>query len=131
MATPSWIDRLVASTMTGSIPIFLFLLGIGAGLIALQLTPREEEPQIVVPMVTVSITAPGLDARQVERQVTTPLEKLLAQIPGVEHVYSISGNSTAEVTLRFFVGEDREDAILNTYNKLYANQDQMPSSIAR
>ena len=131
MATPSWIDRLVASTMTGSIPIFLFLLGIGAGLIALQLTPREEEPQIVVPMVTVSVTAPGLDARQVERQVTTPLEKLLAQIPGVEHVYSISGNSTAEVTLRFFVGEDREDAILNTYNKLYANQDQMPSSIAR
>ena len=54
------------------------------------------------------------------------MEKLLSQIPGVEHVYSISSSGRAAVTLRFYVGEDREESILNTYNKLYSNQDRIP-----
>ena len=79
-------DSLIYRVLKGGIPAFLLAGGIIAGLFALQLTPREEEPQIVVPMVSVIVDAPGLDATQVERQVTTPLEKLLVRIHGIEHV---------------------------------------------
>ena len=95
-----------------------------------MLTPREEEPQIVVPMVDLVIEAPGLGSRQVERQITTPLEKLVAQISGVEHIYSSTRTGQTTVTIRFFVGEDREDALLNTYNKLYSNQDHIPPIVS-
>jgi multidrug efflux pump subunit AcrB len=124
-------DRMVRSTLGGGVPLTIFLLAIVAGLAALQFTPREEEPQIVVPMVDVLIEAPGLSAGQIERQVATPVEKLLAQIPGVEHVYSTSSAGKAAVTLAFYVGEDREISILNTYNKLYANQDKVPEVVSR
>jgi len=107
-----------------------FVLAMVLGVIALNFTAREEEPQIVVPVVDVLVDSPGLSAKQVERQVTIPLEKLLAQIPGVENVYSSSTTGRTAVTLRFYVGEDREDAILNTYNKLYSNQDKMPGVVA-
>jgi len=124
-------DRMVKSTLGGGIPMTIFILAIVAGIAALQFTPREEEPQIVVPMIDVLIEAPGLSAGQVEQQVATPVEKLLAQIPGVEHVYSTSSSGKAAVTLAFYVGEDREISILNTYNKLYANQDKVPGVVSR
>jgi len=124
-------DRMVKSTLGGGVPLTIFLLAIAAGFAALQFTPREEEPQIVVPMVDILIEAPGLSAEQVARQVATPVEKLLAQIPGVEHVYSASSTGKAAVTLAFYVGEDREKSILNTYNKLYANQDKVPEVVSR
>lgn len=125
------IDRLIRYTLRGGLPQLVFLAGIFAGALALMYTPREEEPQIVVPMMDVLVEAPGLSAKQVERQVTIPLEKLLAQIPGVEHVYSTTAQGQASVTLRFHVGEDREDAILNTYNKLYSSQDRIPAVVTR
>ncbi|TGD72504.1 efflux RND transporter permease subunit [Mangrovimicrobium sediminis] len=124
------VDRLVRYTLGGGLPKLIFVVGVLAGILALYFTPREEEPQIVVPMVDVLVEAPGLSARQVERQVTIPMEKLLAQIPGVEHVYSSSATGRASATLRFFVGEDREDSILNTYNKLYSNVDRLPPVVA-
>ena len=122
-------DRMVKSTLGGGVPLAIFALALAAGIAALQFTPREEEPQIVVPMVDVLIEAPGLSAEQVARQVATPVEKLLAQIPGVEHVYSASNTGKAAVTLAFYVGEDREISILNTYNKLYANKDKIPEVV--
>ena len=124
-------DRIVKSTLGGGIPMTIFLLAIVAGIAALKFTPREEEPQIVIPMVDVLIEAPGLSAGQVAQQVAIPVEKLLAQIPGVEHVYSTSSTGSAAVTLAFYVGEDREISILNTYNKLYANQDKVPGVVSR
>jgi len=125
------IDRLVRYTLGGGLPQLILIAGLLAGVLALVYTPREEEPQIVVPMVDVTVEAPGLSARQVERQVTIPLEKLLAQIPGVEHVYSTTAMERATVTLSFFVGEDREDSILNSYNKLYSNQHRIPPVVGR
>ncbi len=124
-------DRMVRSTLGGGVPLTIFILAISAGIAALQFTPREEEPQIVVPMVEVLVEAPGLSAEQVARQVATPVEKLLAQIPGVEHVYSTSATGKASVTLAFYVGQDREQSILNAYNKLYANQDKVPEVVSR
>jgi multidrug efflux pump subunit AcrB len=126
---PSGLDRLVAAGLNGSLPLMIILLSLFMGIIALNYTAREEEPQIVVPMLDIQVNAPGMSARQVERQVTFPLEKLLAQIKGVEHVYSSSMTGQAVVTLRFYVGEDREDAILNTYNKLYSNQSDIPAGV--
>ncbi len=124
------LDRLVEYALGGGLPKLIFVVGVFAGILSLLYTPREEEPQIVVPMVDVLVQAPGLSARQVERQVTIPLEKLLAQIPGVEHVYSTSMTGQASATLRFHVGEDREDSILNTYNKLHSNADRVPPVVA-
>ena len=123
-------NKIIRYGLDGGLPMVIFVIAIVAGLLALQLTPREEEPQIVVPMVDVLVNAPGLSAKQVERQVTTPLEKLLAQIPGVEHIYSTSATGQASATLRFYVGEDREDSILNTYNKLYSNQNKIPAVVS-
>lgn len=106
------------------------MLSIIAGIMALNYTPREEEPQIVVPMIDIIVSAPGVNVQQVERLVTTPLEKLLAQVSGVEHVYSVTNNSQTIVTLRFHVGENREKALLNTYNKLHSNTDKIPSIVS-
>ncbi len=125
-----WLNNVVRISLGGGLPLVIFVLAILAGTIALLYTPREEEPQIVVPVVDVNVHAPGLSARQVERQVTTPLEKLLTQIPGVEHVYSSSSTGQSTVTLRFYVGENREDSLLNTYNKLYSNQHQIPPVVS-
>ncbi|MEZ5553293.1 MAG: efflux RND transporter permease subunit [Pseudomonadales bacterium] len=122
-------DRLLRLSLEGTVPVLLLLLAFGLGLAALVLTPREEEPQIVVPSADVLIDAPGLDARQVERLVTTPLEKLLAQIDGVEHVYSTSSSGRAVVSVRFFVGEDREDSLLKLYTKVYSEQQQIPAGV--
>jgi multidrug efflux pump subunit AcrB len=124
------IDRLVAYSLKGGFPQFVFIVAIFLGAIALTYTPREEEPQIVVPMIDVWVDVPNLSARQVERQVTVPLEKLLKQVPGIEHIYSASHDGTLNVTLRFNVGEDRERALINTYNKLYSNQDKIPNVVA-
>lgn len=126
-----FVDNLVARSLSGRLPVLIIVLSLLLGLLALNFTPREEEPQIVVPMVDVLLEAPGLSAQQVERQLAIPLEKLLAQIPGVEHVYSSSLTGKAVVTLRFYVGEDRETSILNTYNKLYSNQDKIPPLVSR
>jgi|TARA_B100000315_G_scaffold56297_1_gene50605 multidrug efflux pump subunit AcrB len=125
-----WLDRLVAATLVGGVPKLILVTFLAAGAIALLLTSREEEPQIVVPVIDVHVEAPGLSARQVERQVTTPLEKLLAQIKGVEHIYSVSRFGAAIVTIRFYVGEDRESALFNTYNKVYSNSDAVPDAVA-
>jgi len=124
-------DGVVHSIMNSFFPpiIIVFLLAVGA--VSLWLTPKEEDPQIVVPMADVLIEAPGLSAQQVERQVTEPLEKLLSQIDGIEYVYSSSSDGAAQVIVRFFVGEPREEALVKLYNKLYSNQDHIPPSVTR
>jgi len=121
--------RVVAFFLQGPLPLLIVLASLLSGLIALTITPREEEPQIVVPLADVHVFAPGLTARQVERQVTTRLEKLLSQIDGVEYVYSMSQAESCLVTVRFYVGEDREDSLVKIYNKLHSNLDQVPPQV--
>ncbi|HEY5644366.1 MAG TPA: efflux RND transporter permease subunit [Pseudomonadales bacterium] len=123
------LNRIVERSLDGSLPLLLMLAALLAGAFALVVTPREEEPQIVVPNADVLIDAPGLSARQVERLVATPIEKLLAQIDGVEHVYSVSQTGRAVVSVSFFVGEDREDSLLKLFSKVYAHQDEVPAAV--
>ncbi|KKK86171.1 hypothetical protein LCGC14_2765910, partial [marine sediment metagenome] len=90
----------------------------------------KEKPQIVVPMLDIYVSAPSIEAPEVARLVTQPLEKLLAQLRGVEHIYSTTQSNGTVVTLRFTVGHDREQAILDTYAKLYSYQHTMASVIS-
>ena len=119
----------VQSVMNSFFPPIMILLAFMVGAAALWLTPKEEDPQIVVPMADVLVSAPGLSASQVENQITEPLEKLVSQIDGVEYVYSSSMEGAAQVIVRFYVGENREDALVKLYNKLYSNQDKVPPSV--
>ena len=105
------------------------LLAAGAillGVLAVLLLPREEEPQIVVPMIDVFVQMPGSTAKEVEQRVTRPLEKLAWEIPGVEYIYSTSTPSQSLTIVRFLVGWDEEKAIVQLYQKLYANLDRIP-----
>jgi multidrug efflux pump subunit AcrB len=115
--------------MKGPLPLLLLLVAFVGGIVALMITPREEEPQIIVPLADVVVAAPGLSAEQVERQIATPLEKLLYQIDGVEYVYSMSRPEKCVVTVRFFVGEDRVDSLVKIYNKLYSETDRIPAAV--
>jgi len=115
--------------MDGPLPVLLLVAALLSGLVALVITPREEEPQIVVPLADVLVAAPGLSAEQVERQIATPLEKLLYQIDGVEYVYSMSRSERCVVTVRFFVGEDRVASLVKIYNKLYSETDRIPAAV--
>lgn len=96
------------------------------GSFALLATPREEEPQIIVPMMDVFVDMPGASSQEVEARVTIPMEKKLMEIPGVEYVYSTSMPGLSMAIVRFYVGQNEEDAIVRLYNKLYSNFDLMP-----
>jgi len=128
--TPAFLSRIVDLFLRGSLSPLFVAFSLLLGLLAIVITPREEEPQIVVPMADVLIQAPGLPVSEIERQIATPLEKLLFQIDGVEHVYSASRAGQAVVTVRFYVGEDREDSLVKIYNKIHSNTDLIPPDVA-
>src|SRR5208283_846010 len=91
------------------------------GAFSILKTPREEEPQIVVPMLDVMVQMPGASAEEVTQRATVPMEKLIGEIPGVEYVYSISHPGLSLLIVRFIVGTNEQEAIVKTYNKLYSN----------
>jgi multidrug efflux pump subunit AcrB len=122
--------RIVELFITSKLSLLLLIASFLAGAAALVLTPREEEPQIVVPVADVLVSAPGASAEEVEKLVATPLESMLREVDGVEYVYSASRENRALVTVRFFVGEDREDSLVKVWNKLMSNQDRIAPVVA-
>src|SRR4030042_823747 len=109
----------IDSRLTPLLVVASLLLGV----FAIVATPREEEPQIIVPMMDVFVQMPGASAREVEERVTIPMEKKLMEIPGVEYVYSTSNPGLGFAIVRFKVGEDEEKSIVKLYNKMYAHFD--------
>ena len=109
-------------------PLFL-LAALGVGLLALMAIPREEEPQISVPMVDIHVRADGLKAQDAVELITKPLETIVKGIDGVEHVYSQSEDDGVIVTARFEVGTDPDDAIVRVHEKVRANYDRMPIGV--
>jgi multidrug efflux pump subunit AcrB len=101
------------------------------GAFSILKTPREEEPQIVVPMLDVFVQMPGASAEEVGQRVSVPTEKLLRDVPGVEYVYSISHPGVSMLVVRFYVGTKEENAIVQTYNKLYSNFDRIPPGVSQ
>jgi multidrug efflux pump subunit AcrB len=108
----------------------IVLASIALGLFAVWRLPREEEPQIKVPMIDVLVAMPGASAAEVENRVTRPMEKLLWEIPGVEYLYSTSSPGGSLVIVRFLVGNDIETALVRLNQKLQANFDRIPSGVS-
>jgi multidrug efflux pump subunit AcrB len=117
----------IDSKLTPLIVIASVLLG----LLAVLLLPREEEPQIKVPMVDVMVSMPGFSAKEVEERATRPMEKLLWEIPGVEYIYSTSSEGQSLVIVRFKVGEDMERSLVKLNQKLQSNFDKIPHGVSQ
>ncbi|MFB2595596.1 efflux RND transporter permease subunit [Paracoccus sp. p4-l81] len=115
----------IASALT---PLFI-MAALAAGMIALITLPREEEPQISVPMVDILVQAPGLRAPDAVKLVTEPLETIVQSINDVDHVYSQTADDRAMLTARFKVGTPSDAAILRVHEKLRANMDRIPVGI--
>ncbi len=124
-----WVSRVVEAFLRGNLSVLLILVMIIAGVASLTLTPREEEPQIVVPLADIIVQMPGASVEEVEQQVSNRLERLLYQIDGVEYVYSMSRPGQAIVTVRFYVGQNREESLVKLYNKISMNIDQVPPGV--
>ncbi|MBI2528371.1 MAG: efflux RND transporter permease subunit [Candidatus Rokubacteria bacterium] len=101
------------------------------GAFAVLATPREEEPQIIVPFADIFVEMPGAGVREVEERVAIPLEKKLREIPGVEYVYSISRPGSTVAIIRFHVGQNLEDSLVKLYNKLHSNFDLIPAGASQ
>ena len=117
----------IKSKLTPLLVIAALLLGVFAVIV----TPREEEPQIVVPMIDVFVSYPGASPKEVEERVTIPMEKLLWEIKGVEYVYSIVKPGSNMTIVRFYVGEKMEDSLVKLYNKLMSNYDIIPPGVSQ
>jgi multidrug efflux pump subunit AcrB len=106
-------------------PLFI-VASLALGIFAVAMIPREEEPQIVVPMLDVTTSLPGASPQEVEQRVTVPIERILHEIQGVEYVYSTSSPGSSLVIARFKVGTRQEDALVKVYSKLFANMSLLP-----
>ena len=118
--------RLAAAFQSNPLTPVLAIMGLLLGLVAVGITPREEEPQIDVTMANVFVPFAGASARDVEQLVSTPLEQKLSEIEGVKHVYSISRPGMAVLTVEYTVGVERQPAIVRLYNQVFSNQDWLP-----
>lgn len=111
-------------------PLFI-VASLALGVFAVAIIPREEEPQILVPMLDITTAMPGASPAEVEQRVTLPIENLVHQISGVEYVYSTSSPGQSLVIVRFLVGTPQEDALIKVYSKLYSNFDRMPRGVSQ
>ncbi|MEA3537553.1 MAG: efflux RND transporter permease subunit [Pseudomonadota bacterium] len=121
--------RLTRATIASPLTPLFLMAAIAVGLIALFSIPREEEPQISVPMVDIQVMAPGLSAADAVELVGIPLETIVKSVDGVEHVYTQAEDDGVMVTARFLVGSDPEDAAIRIEEKLRANWDRKPVGI--
>ena len=110
-------------------PLLLFGF-LAMGLMGLMMTPRQEDPQISVPMIDIFVSYPGASSEQVANQVAVPLEQLMMEIAGVEHVYSASMRDQAVVTVQFYVGEEMEPSLVKLNDKLASNMDRIPPGVS-
>ena len=122
--------RLTQATIRSPLTPLFLLAALAVGLVALLTIPREEEPQISVPMVDIMINADGLKAADAVELVTKPLESIVKGIDSVEHVYSQTVDDRVMVTARFLVGTKSDEAILRVHEKIRANMDRIPVGIA-
>jgi len=121
--------RIAKRFQSTQITPLLALVGLLLGFFAVLVTPREEEPQINVTFANVFIPFPGVSAAEVEHLVAGPAEQVLSEIDGIKHVYSTSRPGMAVITVQFRVGENREDAIVRLFSKVYSNQDWLPPNL--
>jgi multidrug efflux pump subunit AcrB len=123
--------KIAKSFIKSKLTPLIVIAALLSGVFAVMVTPREEEPQIVVPMIDVMVAYPGASAKEVESRVSGPMEKLLWEIKGVEYVYSITKPGMSLTIVRFYVGENMEDSIVKLYNKLMSHYDIIPPGVSQ
>lgn len=121
--------RLANAFIDSKLTPLLIITALLIGIFAISLTPREEEPQIVVPMVDIFIPFAGSSAKEVEERVTKPLERVISEIPGVEYVYSTSRPDFALITARYYVGDDTETSLVKLWSTMMKHMDKMPAGL--
>jgi multidrug efflux pump subunit AcrB len=123
--------RIARAFIDSKLTPLIIIASVLLGVFAVMMLPREEEPQIKVPMVDVLVTMPGAGAKEVEERVTRPMEKLLWEIPGVEYIYSTSSEGQSLVIVRFKVGEDMQRSLVKLNQKLQSNYDKIPHGVSQ
>jgi multidrug efflux pump subunit AcrB len=123
--------RLAHSFLNSKLTPLFIAASLALGIFAVAIIPREEEPQIVVPMLDITTALPGASPAEVEQRVTLPIENLVHQISGVEYVYSTSAPGQSLVIVRFLVGTPQEDALIKVYSKLYSHFEAMPPGVSQ
>jgi multidrug efflux pump subunit AcrB len=122
--------RLAGSFIDSKLTPLVIVTSVLLGLAAVALLPREEEPQIKVPMIDVLVGMPGAGSKEIEERVTRPMEQLLWEIPGVEYIYSTSHPGESLVIVRFKVGEEIENSLVKLNQKLQSNVDRIPPGVS-
>ena len=123
-------EKLARPFIHSKLTLLLMIAFLAVGLYSFFLIPREEEPQINVPMVDAFFMYPGASAEEVESRIAAPIEKIISNIHGVEYVYSTSMDERAMIIVQFFVGENTEESLVKLYNELNRNMDKMPHGIS-
>jgi multidrug efflux pump subunit AcrB len=127
---PGIAGRIAQSFIDSKLTLLIVIASLLLGVFAVVMLPREEEPQIKVPMVDVLVAMPGFSAKEVEERATRPMEKLLWEIPGVEYIYSTSSEGQSLAIVRFKVGEDMESSLVKLNQKLQQNFDRIPHGVS-
>ena len=122
--------RIAQSFIDSKLTLLIVIASLLLGVFAVVMLPREEEPQIKVPMVDVLVSMPGFHAKEVEERATRPMEKLLWEIPGVEYIYSTSSEGQSTVIVRFKVGENMESSLVKLNQKMQQNFDRIPHGVS-
>src|SRR5215471_5195900 len=123
--------RIAARTLDSRLTVLAIAAALAVGVISVLTTPREEEPQIIVPMVDIAVSLPGASPAEVEAEVTTGLEQRLWGIPGVEYVYSTSAVDGALITARFKVNEPVDESLVKVHQELLAHPELLPPRASR
>jgi multidrug efflux pump subunit AcrB len=122
--------RIARAFIDSKLTPLIIITSVLLGAAAIIMLPREEEPQIKVPMIDVLVSMPGFSAKEVEERATRPMEKLLWEIPGVEYIYSTSRPGESLAIVRFKVGEDVEKSLVKLNQKLQSNFDRIPRGVS-
>ncbi|MBU0656193.1 MAG: efflux RND transporter permease subunit [Gammaproteobacteria bacterium] len=123
---PGVAGAMARSFITSPLSLLLLLAFFAVGVLGMWVTPRQEDPQISVPMVDIFVRYPGASAQEVENLISRPLESIMSEMTGVDHVYSYSAREQSMVTVQFIVGEQLESSLVKLYDKLASNKDRIP-----
>lgn len=116
--------------ISSKLSLLLMLAFLLIGMYSTYLIPREEEPQIQVPIADIMVGFPGASPEEIESRIAKPLEKIITNITGIEHVYANSMQGQALIIAQFYVGEDVERSLVKLYNEIYKNMDKMPQGMS-
>jgi multidrug efflux pump subunit AcrB len=119
--------RIAQAFLRSKLTPLVTIAALAVGLLSIAAIPREEEPQISVPMIDVFAALPGASPKETENLLARPIEQRMREIPGVDHVYTVSGDGSAMITVRFKVGEDQERSVTKVHAKLAGSMDAAPA----